>query len=146
VPTPYGPGLLVDVRAPPPSLDSSSSFGVVRLGWGTATLWVAPHALDLDLPLVADTPAPAPELVAAPPLHTPVKVKAPATIAAAAPPPLHFNSVRIVTQCVVQLELIGVVGELIGEHAGALATSHLDSLLALLQVWRDGMMRSAGMR
>jgi hypothetical protein len=60
---------------------------------------------------------------------------APAVVAAAAAarPLLPFSSVRVVTQCVVQLELIGCVGVLADAHLDSLELVHVDSLLGLLQ-------------
>ena len=144
VPTPYGPGLLVAVQRLAPE-SGGGSRAVVRLGWATVALWVGPDALGTPLDAGAATTAAA--TTAATPAATPrtpprpapavAAVVSPAAAAAATParpPPLRFNSVRIVTQCVVQLELIATAGELIAEHLDALAPAHVDGLLALLQV------------
>ena len=162
MPTPYGPGLLVAVQRLAPE-SGGGSRAVVRLGWATVALWVGPDAL--GTPLDAGAANAAAATTAATPAATPrtpprpapavAAVVSPAAAAAATParpPPLRFNSVRIVTQCVVQLELIATAGELIAEHLDALAPAHVDGLLALLQVrWKmgrgkdnDGALETAG--
>jgi Sec7-like guanine-nucleotide exchange factor len=74
---------------------------------------------------------------------------------------LPFDSVRVVTQCVVQLELISAVGVLAGAHLDSLTKAHVDTLITLLEksaafarafnadralrsaLWRAGFMRYA---
>jgi hypothetical protein len=74
---------------------------------------------------------------------------------------IHFNSVRVITQCVVQLELIAAVGVLAGAHLASLRERHVHVLLQLLQgsadfarrfnadrplrraLWESGFMRFA---
>jgi len=70
-----------------------------------------------------------PEVV---PVPVPVKV-VPKVVPRPANSGLPFSSQRVITQCVVQLELIGCVGVLADAHLDSLELEHVDILLALLQ-------------
>lgn len=142
VPTPYGAGQLMSVR--------KDGTGVVRFPWATAYMNTAATigALRATGREQAAAKAAA-EAAAAAAAAAEAEAAAAAAAAAAAKkalkvtrgpggePVLPFNSVRVVTQCVVQLELIGSVGVLADAHLDSLELQHVEVLLSLLQASAD---------
>jgi Sec7-like guanine-nucleotide exchange factor len=119
VSTLYGPGvLLVENR------EGDGAF-VVRLAWSTLYTFSNPSRVSSS---VSSTASVAPVLTST---HT--RVLPSASIMPAAQLSLPFNAQRVVTQCVVQLELIGCAGVLADAHLSSLKMTHVDELLSLLQ-------------
>ena len=129
--TPYGDGEVIGARA-------ADHVLLVRLPWGTASLYVhdfrdflASAKADVQAAEAAERAAAAAAAEAAKPPPPPAPAPAPA--APAGPKVLPFNSMRVVTQCVVQLELITSVGVLADAHLDSLTERHVQLLLRLLQ-------------
>jgi hypothetical protein len=128
VETPYGRGQLLSLS------DGARPISRVQLAWALVFIHVPSHVASmreaLGLPPV-QVEAPA---AAAAPVEAAAPIPAPAV--KASPPPvtgLPFSSSKVVTQCVVQLELIGAVGVLCDAQLASLSIHHVESLLSLLQ-------------
>jgi hypothetical protein len=119
VSTLYGPGvLLIENR------EGDGAF-VVRLAWATLYTFSDPIR---ETPSVSVTDLRAPAV-----LTTRSNVLQSVSNSPATQLTLPFNAQRVVTQCVVQLELIGCAGVLADAHLSSLKISHVDELLSLLQ-------------
>jgi len=119
VSTLFGPGvLLIENR------EGDGAF-VVRLAWATLYTFSDPIR---ESPSVSVTDSRAPVV-----LTTRSNVLPSASNSSTTQLTLPFNAQRVVTQCVVQLELIGCAGVLADAHLSSLKISHVDELLSLLQ-------------
>ena len=119
VETPFGVGQIISVRA-------GDGFSAVLLAWATVFTLLPPPASPKRAPRV---------LIAAP------KAVAPAGL-----PALPFSALAVVTQCVVQLELIGAVSVLADAHMDSLSLENVETLLGLLQGSADFARRFNGDR
>lgn len=124
VSTPYGPGV-IEVAA------RDDGFTAVRLPWAVAFVCVPPPQRKVEAAAVA-----APSKPTRPPGPNPN----------APPKPLPFNGNAVITQCVVQLELIGAVSVLADAHIESLSLKNVETLLGLLQSSADFARRFNGDR
>lgn len=149
--TPYGPGTVTGAPAPAlPGAPAGTLIVPVRLAYGTAFMPAA--GLTAAKPTVGVPPASPAKAAAARPasVRSPAPAaaapSAPAAAPASTPGGLRFSSVRVVTQCVVQLELISAVGVLADAHLPSLTYGHVEALLGLLQRSADFARRFNGDR
>ena len=152
--TPYGPGTILP-PGPVPAEGGDVRIVPVQLAYGTAymneksvsaAVGVTPEPKpSIEVPSSA-APAPSSPVRKAPTASvTPAPKRSGAAASVTSPAGtgssssssssvlLPFSSVRVVTQCVVQLELISAVGVLADAHLPSLTYGHVELLLGLLQ-------------
>ena len=149
VPTPYGPGVVLALTAATAGGDGDAAaqtgpFATVQLPWGVLHAHVPSVVSALRTAVTATAPSSTQVQAAAATKRRVVSVRGAAPPTPAAPPAvkapaarLPFNSVRVVTQCVVQLELIASVGVLADAHLDSLTLNHVLALLGLLESSAD---------
>lgn len=136
VSTPYGSGKLLGVR--------DDGFGVVQLPFGVGilraelvTMLASSAAVPAPLPASPPIPPVGPPGEGFPPPAPPVVMAGIPATAAPSQGRLHFRQQRVVTQCVVQLELIGALRDVVLGSLARLDQPHIEAIATLLQSSTD---------